>query len=100
MLFEACSAFTHITACMYGLHARRVAIATLYTEGSNDFVASAVASIATGWERTSSRAGLSPAVDQCLSRRTITLHWMAELIAFSICLFSILFRDLPALSLN
>jgi hypothetical protein len=33
----------------YGLHARRVAIATLYTEGSNDFVASAVASIATGW---------------------------------------------------
>ncbi len=32
-------------------------------------------------ERTSSRAGLSPAVDQCLSRRTITLHWVAELIA-------------------
>jgi hypothetical protein len=33
----------------YGLHARRIGIATLYTEGSNDFVASAVASIATGW---------------------------------------------------
>jgi hypothetical protein len=33
----------------YGLHARRVAIATLYTEGSNGFVASTAASIATGW---------------------------------------------------
>jgi len=33
----------------YGLYARQVAIATLYTEGFNDFVASAVASIATGW---------------------------------------------------
>jgi hypothetical protein len=34
-------------------------------------------------ERTGSRAGLSPAVDQCFSRRTITLHWVAELIVFS-----------------
>ena len=33
----------------YGLHARRVAIATLYTEGSDSFVASAAAPIATGW---------------------------------------------------
>jgi hypothetical protein len=33
----------------YGLHARRVAIATLYTEGFNSFVASTAASIATGW---------------------------------------------------
>jgi hypothetical protein len=33
----------------YGLYARQVAFATLYTEGFNDFVASAVASIATGW---------------------------------------------------
>ena len=33
----------------YGLHARRVAYATFYTEGSSSFVASAAASIATGW---------------------------------------------------
>jgi hypothetical protein len=33
----------------YGLHARRVAIATLYTGGSGGFVTSAAAPIATGW---------------------------------------------------
>ena len=32
-----------------GLHARQVARATLYTEGSDGFVASTAASIATGW---------------------------------------------------
>ena len=54
----------------YGLHARRVACATLYTEGFSSFVASAAASIATGWSETSSRAGLTPAVGHHLSRRT------------------------------
>ena len=33
----------------YGLHARRVAQATLYTGGSDGFVSSAAAPIATGW---------------------------------------------------
>jgi len=33
----------------YGLHARRVAIATLYTGGSDGFVTSTAAPIATGW---------------------------------------------------
>src|SRR6266536_314401 len=33
----------------YGLHARRVAIATLYTGGSGGFVTSTAAPIATGW---------------------------------------------------
>jgi hypothetical protein len=33
----------------YGLYARQVAFATFYAEGFNDFVTSAVASIATGW---------------------------------------------------
>ena len=33
----------------YGLHARQVAYATFYTEGFSSFVASAAASIATGW---------------------------------------------------
>ena len=32
----------------YGLHARRVAYATLYTEGSSSFVTSTAASVATG----------------------------------------------------
>src|SRR5208282_3823591 len=33
----------------YGLHARQVAYATLYTRGSDDFVSSIAALIATGW---------------------------------------------------
>ena len=43
--FGACSAFTHVTACI----ARRVANATLCTRGSSSFVASTAALIATGW---------------------------------------------------
>ena len=43
--FEACSAFTS----RYGLHARQVAYATLYTGGSDGFVAFTAAPIATGW---------------------------------------------------
>jgi hypothetical protein len=54
----------------YGLHARQVAFATLYTGGFSGFVASTPAPIATGWSDSSSRAGLAPAVDQRLSRRT------------------------------
>ena len=45
--------------------------ATLYTESSDSFVASAAASIYRV-ERTSSRAGVSPAEVQRLSRRTVT----------------------------
>ncbi len=53
----------------YGLHARRVANATFYTEGFSSFVASATASIATEWsEPVPGR--VSPAVDHHLSRRT------------------------------
>ncbi len=33
----------------YSLHARQVAYATLYTRGSDDFVSSVAALIATGW---------------------------------------------------
>ena len=39
---------------------------TLYTRGSDGFVSSAAAPIASGWSEPSSRAGLSPAVDQRL----------------------------------
>jgi len=65
-LFEACSAFTHVT----GLHARRVAYATFYTEGFSSFVASAAASIATGWnEPVPGRISL-PLRTNAFSRRT------------------------------
>jgi hypothetical protein len=64
--FEACSAFTHVTTCRL----TKSPYATLFTGGSGGFVASTAAPIATGVERSSSRAGLSPAVVQCLSRRT------------------------------
>ena len=40
---------------------------TLSTRGSDGFVSSAAALIASGWSEPSSRAGLSPAVVQCLS---------------------------------
>jgi hypothetical protein len=55
----------------YGLHAPR-SPATLYTERFDSFVAPVAASIVTGWSETSSRAGLSPAEVQHLSRCTIT----------------------------
>ena len=44
--------------------------ATLYTGGSDGFVSSTAAPIASGWSEPSSRAGLSPAVDQ----RLFTAH--------------------------
>ena len=44
----------------YGVHARQVAFATLYTGGFSSFVASAAAPIATRRKRSSSRAGLAP----------------------------------------
>jgi len=43
---------------------------TLYTRGSDGFVSSTAALIASGWSEPSSRAGLSPAVDQ----RLFTAH--------------------------
>jgi hypothetical protein len=43
-LFEACSAFTHVTACPFAKSPK----ATLYTRGSGSFVTSAAAPIATG----------------------------------------------------
>jgi hypothetical protein len=54
----------------YGLHARRVAIATLYTEGFNGFVASAAASIATGWSEPVPGRVCLPLLTSAFSRRT------------------------------
>jgi hypothetical protein len=72
--FEACSAFTHVTACTLAESPK----ATLYTEGFGDFVASATASVATGWSE-SCRAGISPAEDRRLSRRTVELRLITAL---------------------
>ena len=43
--FEACSAFTHVSACMFA----RSPKATLFTGGFDGFVTSTTAPIATGW---------------------------------------------------
>ena len=60
-LFEACSAFTHITACLLAKSPK----VTLYTRGFSRFVTSATAPIATGWSE-SCRAGFAPAERPCL----------------------------------
>jgi len=44
-LFEACSAFTHVPACMLAKPPK----VALYTEGFDSFVTSTAAPIATGW---------------------------------------------------
>jgi hypothetical protein len=63
--FQACSAFTRVTTCRLA----KSPYATLYTGGSGSFVASA-APIATGWSDPVPGWVFSPAVVQCLSRRT------------------------------
>src|SRR5206468_11405478 len=76
--FEACSAFTS----RYGLHARQVTYVTLYTGGSDGFVAFTAAPIASGWSEPSSRAGLSPAVDQRLFTAHVESRRGAVTVAF------------------
>jgi hypothetical protein len=60
-LFEACSAFTHVTACILAKSPN----VTLYTKGFSRFVTSTTAPIATGWSE-SCRAGFAPAERPCL----------------------------------
>jgi hypothetical protein len=55
---EACSAFSHVTACLLAKSPE----ATLSVEGFNDFVTSILAPTATGWND-SCRAGFTPAED-------------------------------------
>ncbi|MFM0028826.1 hypothetical protein PQR70_21475 [Paraburkholderia madseniana] len=55
MLFEACSAFTRVTACTLALSPYFV---TRFTEGFNRFVTSTIAPVASGWS--GCRVGLSP----------------------------------------
>jgi hypothetical protein len=64
--FVACSAFTHVTT--YRL--AKSPYATLYTGGSDGFVVSTAAPIATGWSDPVPGRAFHPAVDQRFSRRT------------------------------
>src|ERR1035437_5959017 len=65
--FEACSAFTHVTTCRL----TKSPYATLYPGGSDGFVVSPAAPIATGWSDPVPGRAFHPAVVQCLSRRTV-----------------------------
>ena len=56
----------------YGLHARRVAYATLSIESSDSFVASTAASIATGWSEPVPGRELHPLKSSAFSRRTVS----------------------------
>jgi len=60
-LFEACSAFTHVTACILAKPPK----VALYTRGFSRFVTSATAPIATGWSE-SCRVGFAPTERPCL----------------------------------
>ena len=55
VLFEDCSAFTHVTACTLA----KSPYVTLYTRGFSHFVTSMTAPIASGWSE-SCRVGLAP----------------------------------------
>ena len=65
-LFEACSAFTHVTACMLA----RSPKATLYTKGFGRFVTSTTAPIATGWSDQLPGGNLHPLKIGAFARRT------------------------------
>jgi hypothetical protein len=67
--FVACSAFTHVTT--YSL--AKSPYATLYTGGSDGFVISTAAPIATGWSDPVPGRVFPPAVDQ----RFFTAHCMS-----------------------
>jgi hypothetical protein len=62
----------------YGLHARQVANATLYTRGSDDFVSSIAALIATGWSEPAPGRDLHPL-------RTSAFHGAPQACANACC---------------
>ena len=64
--FVACSAFTRVTTCRLA----KSPYATLYTGGSDGFVVSTAAPIATGWSDPVPGRVFLPAVDQ----RLFTAH--------------------------
>jgi hypothetical protein len=62
----------------YGLHARRVAKATLSIEGFSSFVAFTTASIATGWSEPVPGRELHSLESSAFSRRTLSLTIPSE----------------------
>src|SRR5215470_9383942 len=64
VLFEACSAFTRVTACTLALSPIR----DTHSEGFSYFVTSIAAPVASGWS--GCRVGLTPTGKRRLSRRT------------------------------
>src|SRR5215467_6386317 len=64
VLFEACSAFTRVTACTLALSPIR----DTHSEGFSYFVTSIAAPVASGWS--GRRVGLPPTGKRRLSRRT------------------------------
>jgi hypothetical protein len=65
--FEACSAFTHVTTCRL----TKSPYATLYTGGSDGFVVSTAAPIATGWSDPVPGRVFIPLWTSAFSRRTV-----------------------------
>ncbi len=72
--FEACSAFTHVAACLLAEPPK----AALYIEGSGSFVTSTAAPIATGWSEIC-RVGLAPTENS----RLFTAH-KGEILVFDV----------------
>ena len=66
-LFEACSAFTHVTACRLA----ESPMATLYLRGFGNFVTSIAAPMATGWSDQLAGRDSHPLKISALSRRTL-----------------------------
>ena len=68
--FEACSTFTHVTACRLAASPKRY----ICLEGSDGFVTSTTAPIATGWSDPVAGWELHPLKTNTFARRTM---WMA-----------------------
>ena len=66
MPFEACSAFTRVTACLLAEPPKRPVV----IEGSGGFVTSTAAPIATGWSDPVAGRELHPLKTRAFSRRT------------------------------
>src|SRR6202171_1818670 len=67
VLFEACSAFTHVAACTLALSPIR----DTHSEGFSQFVTSVAAPVASGWS--GCRVGLAPTG----KRRLVTAHTLS-----------------------
>jgi hypothetical protein len=64
-IFEACSAFTHVTACTLAGSSKM----TLYIRGFSHFVTSMTAPIASGWSKIAGRES-HPLENAAFARRT------------------------------